>query len=67
MTFRAAAARVSAGVGVFTAFLAGATIWLVLHEPITIVLAVGDGDLHGLVVALGRMLARGVVRALFGI
>lgn len=67
MTLHDAAARLSAGVGIGTAVLAGATIWLVLHDPITIADAVGTGNLHGLMVALGRWLARGIVKLLFGI
>jgi hypothetical protein len=51
-------------VGVLAATIAGATIWLIVTDPVTVSEAVAKGDVRPLVQALGGVLM-GAIRGLF--
>lgn len=55
---------VVAMVGVLAATIAGATIWLIVTDPVTVSEAVATGDVTPLVQALGDVLI-GAIRGLF--
>jgi hypothetical protein len=57
------AASVAVVIGVLAAVLAGATIWLVLTDPVTVANAVEDGEISPLV----RQLALVIFDALAGL
>jgi hypothetical protein len=66
MTIRQTAAGLGAGVTATVIVLAGATIWLVLSDPVAVAGAVGDGDVSALAVALLKLVGRQLVRLVFG-
>lgn len=55
---------VVAMVGVLAATIAGATIWLIVTDPVTVSEAVAKGDVRPIVEALGGVLM-GAIRGLF--
>jgi hypothetical protein len=57
------AASVAAVIGVLAAIIAGATIWLLLTDPVTVADAVEEGDVSPLV----RQLAQIIFNALTGL
>ena len=57
------AASVAVLIGVLAAVVAGATIWLVLTDPVTVANAVDEGEISPLV----RQLAQVIYSALFGL
>ena len=56
-------ASVAALVGVAAAVIAGATIWLLLTNPVTVATAVDEGEISPLV----RQLAQVIVNAVLGL
>lgn len=54
-----------AGVGVVAALVAGATIWLLLTDPVQVASAVSSGDLWPVLEAIGAVLVN-ALRAIFG-
>ena len=57
------AASVAVVIGVLAAVIAGATIWLLLTDPVTVANAVEEGDVSPLV----RQLAQVIFNALTGL
>jgi hypothetical protein len=57
------AASVAVVIGVLAAVIAGATIWLLLTDPVTVANAVEDGEVSPLV----RQLAQVIFNALTGL
>src|SRR5688572_32888768 len=56
-------ASVAVLIGVIAAVIAGATIWLVLTDPVTVANAIDDGEISPLV----RQLAQVIITALAGL
>ena len=66
MTIRQAAAGLGAGAAVAVMVLTGATLWLVLSDPVTVAGAVGDGDIGALAMAIVKLVGRGLLRLIVG-
>jgi hypothetical protein len=56
-------ASVAVLIGVIAAVIAGATIWLVLTDPVTVANSIDDGEISPLV----RQLAQVIITALAGL
>jgi hypothetical protein len=52
-------------IGVLAATIAGATIWLLITDPVTVSDAVAKGDVSPIINALGGVLM-GALRGIFG-
>lgn len=52
-------------IGVLAATIAGATIWLLITDPVTVSDAVAKGDVSPIISALGGVLM-GALRGIFG-
>lgn len=55
-------ASVAVVIGVMAAVIAGATIWLLLTDPVTVANAVDEGDISPLVRELAEVLYAALVR-----
>ncbi len=64
MTIRGTAAGLGGALAAGAALVAGATVWLVVHDPLGAAHAVGEDDLRGLVLAAARLLVQALTRLL---
>jgi len=51
-------------IGVFAATIAGAIVWLIFTDPVTVANSVSSGDVGGVVQAIGTVIVNGL-RGLF--